>query len=475
MSASELQPENDKIPLSGRAELWNVVCMSLPIVVATCCRMFMDVTDYWMISLTGNTDALAAILPAQIIMWTYIVIGMGTLTIVNTMASQCLGRGDHRSCSAYAWQCLYLSIAFWIVGALLWPSLPRVFAWAGHDAEIQRLEMRYAAIAVWTIGPTIMAAGLSSFFNGIHKPSVTMVVALEGVVINAAASYVLIFGKFGLPAMGIEGAAWGTVIGTNYRAVRLTLALCGRRIHEKYASRDTWRFDWTKTLNIFRVGGPSGLQWCSDVTVWAIFTVVLVGTYFGKEHQLATNSAWQYLRISFMPCIGVGMALASIVGRAIGAKDPKRAIRVTRIGAAIMLSYMLMLSVVYLVFRERLIGFFSDQPGVIEIGAKVMVCAAVFQVFDALGITYNSVLRAAGDTFVPSMVFIVSHWVIVVGGGFAMVEFVPELGSVGPWIAASVLIVVTGIWMWWRWNSRRWMSIDVFKHDAAVEAAPVNA
>lgn len=441
-------------------------------VVATCCRMMMDVTDFWMISRTGDEDALAAILPAQMVIWSYVVIGMGTVSIVNTLASQALGRGRLRDCSGYAWQVLYISGAFWVLGVLLWPALRTLFALAGHSPEIQALEWQYAQVTVWTVGTTIAAAGLGQYFAGIHHPRITMWCAVEGIAINAVVSYVLIFGEFGFAPMGIVGAAWGTVAGTGYRAVRLTLTLWAPSIHQRFGSRQTWRFDWRKTVNIFRFGGPTGMQWCSDVTVWAIFTAVLVGRYFGPVHQIATNSAWQYLRISFMPCIGLGMALSAMVGRSIGEGDPQRAVRLTRISALLMLGYMSMMSLLYLIGRRELIAFFNDRPEVVEIGAMVMICAAVFQIFDALGITYYSALRGAGDTFVPAVMFVVTHWVIVIGGGFLVASAFPQLGSVGPWMAASVLIIFTGLYLWWRWRRRGWLKIDVFKHDQTTTEVP---
>lgn len=472
MTGEDLQLEERRGLFGNRGELGDVIKLSIPIVVATCSRMVMDVTDYWMISRTGDSDAQAAILPAQMVIWAYIVIGMGTVSIINTMASQSLGRGDRRTCSAYAWQGLYLSMVFWLIGAALWSGMPYIFWLAGHEPRIQMLEGRYAAIIVWTIGPTIAAIGLSSFFNGVHRPRVTAMAAVESVAVNAVVSFVLIFGKLGFPAMGIEGAAWGTVVGTNYRAVRLMAAFCASGTNREFSSRSTWRIDRAKIVNIFRVGGPTGLQWCSDVTVWAIFTAVLVGSYFGKTHQLATNAAWQYLRISFMPCVGVGTALSALVGRAIGEGDHQRAIRVTRVCAVLMIGYMGLLSLVYFLGRHELIAFFTDNAEVIRIGSGVMICAAVFQVFDALGITYNSALRGAGDTFIPSVVFVVSHWVIVIGGGFAMAELYPRLGSVGPWIAASLLIIVVGIYLWRRWHGRRWMHIDLFKHEGSAGGQP---
>ena len=108
-----------------------MVQMSFPIVVATCCRMLMDVTDFWMISRTGDTDALAAILPAQMVIWSYIVLGMGMLSIVTTMASQALGRGELRVCSAYGWQCVYIAMGLWAIGFVLlpWMEQPLFVEW----------------------------------------------------------------------------------------------------------------------------------------------------------------------------------------------------------------------------------------------------------------------------------------------------------------------------------------------------------
>ena len=99
------------------------------------------------------------------------------------------------------------------------------------------------------------------------------------------------------------------------------------------------------------------------------------------------------------------------------------------------------------------------------------VCAGVFQLFDALGITYSAALRGAGDTFIPSIFFIASLWVVIVGGGWAMVKLFPQLGSIGPWIAAASLIIITAGFLWWRWHGRAWMKIDIFGAKAKEKLA----
>ncbi len=444
------------------SELGRVISMSIPVVLIMTSRALMDIVDFSMVSHLPTDAAQAAILPAQVVMWSYIVLGMGTLSIISTFTSQCLGRGDKEQCGAYAWQMLYLSAAFGLLGLVALPTLPGLIAWLNHAPEVQACELAYARVAVLSAGPTIAAQGLSWFFIGIHRPWIPAWSALEGNVVNIVVSAVLIFGLLGAPAMGIAGAAWGTVAAVSYRATRLAITLLLPKMAEQFGTRRNWRPGRALIVRLLRVGIPCGLQWTSEVVVWAIFINVLVGTFFGTTHQLATNVAWQYLRISFLPTVGVGHAITSLVGRAIGAGAPEQAVRLTRMAVGVTMVYLGTLSIVYFLFGGPLIALFNDQPEVVKLGAQIMICAAVFQLFDALGIAYTSALRGAGDTLWPAVFFVVSQWLIIVGGGWLVATLYPQWGSLGPWWAAATLIIITALYLWWRWHSRAWMRIDIF-------------
>lgn len=437
--------------------------MTIPVVITTSSRAVMDVADYGMITWLNQPEAQAAILPAQVIMWTYMVLGFGIASVVNTFAAQALGRNQMRECSAYAWQVFYISAAFGVFGYFGRAGLPYLIGLIGHDPAVQEQELIYARIALLTVAPTIAANGLGWFFVGIHRPWLTMWSAIEANIVNVVVSYALMFGAFGVEPMGLAGATWGTLAAVSYRTVRLTIGLLTPNVARTFHSFETWKPSWRRTRNFIRVGLPVGIQSTCEVAVWAIFVNVLIGRRFATEDLIATNTAWQFMRLAFFPAFGVGHALTALVGRSLGADDPERAIRETRIGVGMTVVYMGTLSVVYGVFGGELVGLFSDNPVVIDIGAKVMLCAAVFQLFDALGITYSCALRGAGDTFVPAVMMIGSLWIVVVGGGWLITEIRPEWGSVGPWLAASVLFIVTSIMLWYRWHSRAWMKIEVFK------------
>ncbi len=445
-----------------REELRSVIRMTVPIVITICSRMVMDLADFKMISYLGH-EAQAAIMPAQIIMWTFIVLCFVTVTIVNTFVSQSLGRGKLAETSAYAWHGVYLGLAYGLFGLALYPELPRVFSMVSENPEIRELALTYGRISLLTVGPTIAAEALASFFNGIHRPKVSMWSALEANGVNVVFSLALIFGFGPIPALGIAGAAWGTLIGVCYRLIRLWAVFVSHKFDEEYRSRNSWSFDWKKIKEIIRVGCPQGIQAFSDVFVWAIFISVFIGKTFPTNDLVATNVVWQYLRIAFMPAFGLGIALSSLVGKSIGARDPDRAERVTQISLAILVSYLTSLSLFYLVFRKELVAWWNDDPEVIRIGASIMICAVIFQVFDGVGILYNSALRGAGDTFIPSIMVGASHWVFVVGGGWLAITYWPEYGAVGPWIAATCLLIFLGFILWIRWRSEAWRKIDIFK------------
>jgi len=446
-----------------RGEVRQVIMMTIPVVITTSSRAVMDVTDYGMITWLNQPEAQAAILPAQVIMWTYMVLGFGIASVVNTFAAQALGRKNPRECSAYAWQVFYISAAFGLLAYFGRAGLPYLIGLIGHAPGVQELELIYSRIALLTVAPTIAANGLGWFFVGIHRPWLTMWSAVEANVVNVVVSYALMFGLFGIEPMGLAGAAWGTLAAVTYRTVRMTIGLLTPDVARTFHSYETWKPSWRRTRNFIRIGLLVGIQSTCEVAVWAIFVNVLIGRRFATEDLIATNTAWQFMRLAFFPAFGVGHALTALVGKSLGASDPQRAIRETRVGIAMTMIYMGSLSLVYGLFGAQLVGAFSDNPIVIDIGAKVMLCAAVFQLFDALGITYSCALRGAGDTFVPAVMMIGSLWFVVVGGGWAVAEVKPEWGSVGPWLAASVLFIVTSIMLWYRWHSRAWMKIEVFK------------
>jgi MATE family multidrug resistance protein len=201
----------------------------------------------------------------------------------------------------------------------------------------------------------------------------------------------------------------------------------------------------------------------------------------GTEHLAGTTAAMRYMGISFMPAVGIGVAATAIVGRYIGQGRPDLARRRVHVAVSAAMVYMGICGVLFTIFRYPLVRFFvhvsPDQAMnaevIVGIGAKVLVCAAVFQLFDAIGIVYIGALRGAGDTRWPMVVTMALSWGLVIGGGVAAVLLLPQLTSLGPWIAASLYVVVLGGVMGWRFEGGAWRKIDLLGRLGAGAAPPL--
>jgi len=449
-------------PGAASGDLRAVLSMSAPIVVATISRTTMSFVDFAMVSRLG-TEAQAAVGTASIMLFVAISGGIGVMSCVSTFASQALGRGRLEECSAYAWQAVFLSSLFGGGLVLLWPAVPWLYAWIGHDAEVQRLEAQYMQIGLLSIAPSLIAVGLANFFNGIHRPRVTMISAVGANLFNVVADYGLIFGAFGLPAMGVAGAAAATALATTLRAGWLLAVMLLPSYRRRFDSTRTARWSGPKIRNLLRIGAPSGLQFAVDVLAWSVFVTWLIGR-FGTDDLAATTIVFKLTELSFMPIVGVGIALTAVVGKAIGQGEPEVAVRRANVAWLMATIYMAAMALVFVLFRYELMRLFSSQERVIRIGQVLLIFAAVFQVFDAMCITHNGALRGAGDTRWPAIVLISYSWTFVVGLGYALARFCPELGSAGPWIACTLHIILLGVTLRFRWAQGRWRRIEIFRH-----------
>ncbi len=263
--------------------------LAAPMVVTNISFTIMQFVDRFMVSRLG-TEALAAILPAGIISFVPASFVVGAMTSVNTFVSQSLGRSEKKDCSNYCWQALYMGLMYFaVVVAIMWLAAPWIFRTLGHEPAVVNLEVVYLRIMLYAQFLLVFVWSSSQFFMGIHRPIVTMYAAVASQVVNVAANYVLIFGKFGFPAMGIAGAGWGTFIGIAVGAgIRMGMFLSGD-INATFKSRRTINVDLSKMRDLLRVGFPAGFGFMMNMAAWGIILFGLVGR-FGKEALAATSA-----------------------------------------------------------------------------------------------------------------------------------------------------------------------------------------
>ncbi|MHC4455835.1 MAG: MATE family efflux transporter [Planctomycetota bacterium] len=456
---SNILSQND---IADETSLKFMLKLAAPMVVTNISFTVMQFVDRFMVSRLG-TGPLAAILPAGIISFVPASFAIGVMTSVNTFVSQSLGRGAKKECSHYCWQAIYMGMLYFlVVVSIMWPAAPWIFRALGHPPAVVELEVIYFRIMLYAQLPAVLIWSSSYFFMGVHRPIITMYAALLGQVVNVAANYVLIFGKFGFPAMGIAGAGWGTFIGIVVGASTRMAMFLGGGINSSFKSRSTIKIDFAKMRDLLKVGFPAGFGFFVNMAFWGIIMFGLVGR-FGKEALAATSAVFSCMNVSFMPVIGLGTALTAAVGKSIGAGRKDVAIKQTGVCLRVALIYMGLVGLCFFVFRENLMTFWSSDENVIAVGINIFVFAAIFQVFDGMLITYYDALRGAGDTLWLAMVEVLGAGIVMGLGGLCMLKFFPGLGAVGPWIAATVKIIAAAFAHRWRFKSNRWMRIDLFK------------
>ena len=452
-------PTLTQTPWTGDLRL--LLLIAGPNVVSTAAQTIMSFVDYAIVSKLPNASAAQAATSCGGVIWFSVFsFLLGVMVCVTTTVSQSFGAKRPRDCSAYAWQGLWICMLFGAGSLALWPVLPWFFNIIGHTPDVQAMEAEYTQIRLLSMGAAGATVALAQFFIGIHRPGVNAASAVAATVLNAVLTYCLVFGKCGLPAMGVAGAAWGTVIATCFRTLWLLAAMCFGRKAAEFHARRTWRIDADKMRRLIRVGWPSGLQFFLEIAAWAVLLVVLVGR-FGTVHLAAMSTVWRFLELSFMPAIGIAVAVCTTVGKAIGEGRPDLARRRAALGNWISMCYMGLMGVVYFIWRTSLMDIFSDDEAVIALGSQLFIFAAVFQLFDAAAITYSNALRGAGDTRWPAVVGVALNWIILICGSVWVIRAHPELGSKGPWLFATLTIIVIGIVFWIRWRRGKWEQIDV--------------
>jgi MATE family multidrug resistance protein len=460
-STFELRDQVDETSLKYMLNL------AAPMVITTISFTLMQFVDRFMVSRLG-TNALAAILPAGFVSFLPGGFAIGALASLNTFVSQSLGRGEREKCANYYWQATYMGLAYFVVVvAVMWPAAPWIFKMMGQPPAVIEMEVIYLRIMLYAHILAVINWSSSQFFMGIHRPVITMCASLAGQVVNIVANYILIFGKLGAPAMGIAGAGWGTFIGISVGAAINMAAFLSCGMNATYGSRRTLRIDFGKMYDLLKVGLPAGFGLMVDVAFWGVILVGLVGR-FGTEALAATSAVLAFTSLSVMPVVGIGTALTATVGKTIGQGRKDLALRQTSVCLRVSLVYMGLVGICFFVFRNGLMAFWTTDPAqdkaVIDAGANILICAAVYQVFHAARTIYSGSLRGAGDTVWLAVVSTIGAVVILWLGGEIIARLWPSLGALGPWIAATLSIISVGIANRWRFKSRRWMDIDLFKH-----------
>ncbi|HDZ90741.1 MAG: MATE family efflux transporter [Deltaproteobacteria bacterium] len=413
-----------------------------------------------------SAEAIAASLPAGILNFCVMSLFIGTASYVSTFVAQYYGaEKDHRIGPAI-WQGIYVSILGGIVLICLIPFARPIFGLVGHDPLTQRYEVEYFQILCAGAWPPIASTALSGFFSGRGRTWPVMWVNAVSMGLNLIMDYALIFGRWGLPEMGIRGAAVATVLAGIFSFLAFLAIISTPEHDRRYRTIRGWRPDKALLFRLLRFGFPSGVQFFLDMAGITMF-ILLVGR-LGTVSLAATNIALNISTLAFMPMIGSGIAISVLVGQYLGRNRPDLAQTSVYSGFHMAFLYMGLIALCYLVIPDIFIMPFAARSHaesfseIYRITVILLRFVALYSVFDTLNLIFSSAIKGAGDTrFVMYAVVMASLFILVIPTYLAVV--VLGYGLMVPWITFSAYMIVLGFIFFLRFKGGRWKSMRVIE------------
>lgn len=452
-----------------------VLTVALPLVVSSLSWTVMTFVDRIFLQWDSG-EAMSAAFSGGTVWFAACCLPLGICTYANTFVSQYHGAGRSAAIGPAVWQGVWVAVLATPVLLALAPAAPLLFEFAQHGAEVTRQEIVYFRILCWGSPPLLAATALASFYSGRGRTSVVMVVDTAAVALNLVLDYLLIFGfsgaAFGLggvsvPALGIAGAAWATVIALWFKAAVYAVLVLQPEHRRDYGTLSGLRFDRPLLGRLLYFGGPSGLQMLLDVTGFTVF-ILLVGRLGAIEIE-ATTMAFSISSLAFMPVWGVGLAVSILVGQHLGEDRDADAARSGWTGLAIGCGYMAVISLLYVATPDLFLGGFlpaigertAHEAAVYALAVKLLLFVAAYNLGDAMAMVSAGVLKGAGDT---QYILAISIGMASTLGGLSWLAIEQwRLGIIGCWALITVWLWGLAAMLFGRFLIGRWRSMRVIE------------
>ncbi|MBP1804763.1 MATE family efflux transporter [Rubellimicrobium aerolatum] len=440
---------------SGHAR--GLLALAVPLIGSNLAGFAIHLTDIVLLGWYGVTE-LAAITLASSLWYIVFLMGSGFGIAVMPLAATAREEGDLREVRRATRMGLWLSMGYaaLFLPVLLWSGL--IFSHLGQEPAIADLAGRYLGIAGWGLIPTLMIAVLRSFLSALERAGVLMWATIAAALLNALWGYALIFGAWGLPELGIEGAAWAALGTQTLTAAALWAYALGWLPDYRLLQR-WWRPDWAAMGRVFRLGWPIGGQLLAEVGLFAGSSVMM--GWVGEVALAAHGVALQMASATFMLHLGLSQAVTVRAGQALGRSDREGLRQGALVAIALSAGFAVLASTGFLLAPGPLLSLFVDPADpaaaqVIAVGAGLLAFAALFQIFDGMQVLAMGLLRGLHDTTVPMILAALSYWAIGLPVAYVL-GFALGWGAAGVWlglvtslVAASALLMAR----FWRRASR---------------------
>ena len=430
------------------------ILLAGPVIGSQLAQMSMGFVDTVMVGRLGP-EALAGVALGNTLFFFLLIVCMGVINAVAPLVSQAYGANEHDPVERSVRQGMVVGFLLAIPCSLIIWNIGSVLLAMGQEPGTVFLSQGYLRAIVWGFLPFLFFGALRGMVEGISRPLPVTIITVLGLSLNVLANYVLMFGKWGFPELGVIGTGWASAI--VYWFMFSSLLIITRSVNPfksyKVIKYSGW-IDLRYLKEVVRIGWPIGISHGVESGLFSVTALLigLLGTASLAAHQIAIQCA----AYTFMVPMGIGIAASVRVGQETGRKDPEAAQRAGFIAIGLATLFMAITAVLFWTIPNRIIGIYIDTQNpqnteVVQIAVVLLSVAAVFQVFDGVQVASAGALRGLKDTKIPMVINVISYWVVGLGGGL-LIGFQLDRGAVGLWWGLVVGLAAAAFLLSWRFR-----------------------
>lgn len=426
-------------------ELRNTLPLAYPLILANISQMGLGLIDSAMVGAIDYYLLAASSLAVNAIAIPH-VIGSGLTVAIAPLVAFAHGRARPTQVSTLLYNGIWLSAFAGLMLAITIHLIAPLLGYLKQDPKVAELAIPYFRIMGWSLFPLMIFFALKNFSDGLSFTKTGMVLSFMALPVNAFLDWIFIYGKWGMPALLLDGAGWATLITRVLQAIVMAIVIFRHRLFKPYIDlrKKAWHLRKKIWNELLQIGIPSSMQYTMESAAFSISGIMIgwLGASTQAAHQIALNCA----SLTFMASVGISQAASIRISHAFGQKNY---LLLRQIGTSTIvggISYGIICALGFILFRNQLPILFNNDPGVLAMAAGLLIYGAIFQISDATQAIGVGLLRGIKDVKKPTLYVALAYWVIGIPFGY-LLAFRWHWGAAGIWLgfvagltASSILL-----------------------------------
>jgi len=430
-------------------ELRALLTLAIPVALSEIGWMTMTVVDVVMVGKLGPA-AIGAVGLGNAIYYAPSLFGIGLLLGLDTMVSWAWGAKDYDNGHRWLAQAMYLALAFTPVLMMFIVVARPLFTARGVDPLVGSYTRSYVSILNWGTLPLLVYGGFRRYLQGVGLVRPVTFALISANLVNLAGNWIFIYGKLGMPALGVSGSAISTVVSRIYMAAVLVYFAWRHERGRGHPLFAHWPGpDWARIRVLLNLGVPAAFQVVLEIAAFGAVTIMAshLNPIALATHEIALSCA----AYTFMVPLGISAAAAVAVGHAIGAGNRARARRAGWMAIGLGVGFMAFAALAFLLIPKPIIEIYSRDPRILAMGVRILTLVGAFQIFDGCQTVATGALRGLGDTRFPMLTNFAGYWLFGLPLG-ALICFRLKWGLSGLWIGLTLALIVIASLLLRRWQ-----------------------